>query len=46
MSKKPSPSRIKFKAERKERRAKDPVVQAKALEWYKLRVSQSNARKN
>lgn len=33
MSKKPSPSRIKFKAERAARRAADPVVQAKARAW-------------
>ena len=42
MSRKPSPSRIKFKAERAARREKDPVVIAKAVQWYKLRNSQKN----
>ncbi len=37
MSKKASPSRIKFKAERAAKRAVDPVVQAKAAQWGKLR---------
>lgn len=33
MGSKSSPARIKFKAERKERRKKDPVVQEKAKLW-------------
>ena len=37
MSKKPSPSRIKFKAERKNRRANDPNIQAKAARWAEQR---------
>jgi len=37
MSKKPSPSRIKFKAERKNRRANDPNIQAKARLWAEQR---------
>lgn len=37
MSRKPSPSRIKFKADRKAKRLLDPIVQAKAARWAQLR---------
>ena len=37
MSRKPSPSRIKFKAERKAKRLLDPVIQDKARMWAKVR---------
>lgn len=43
MGNKLSPSRIKFKAERKARREKDPVVQEKARKWAELRGKQNGS---
>jgi len=40
MSRKPSPSRIRFKAERKTRRANDPIIQAKARNHAKQKDTQ------
>jgi hypothetical protein len=40
MSRKPSPSKLRLRAERRAKRLLDPIVQAKALEWAKRRESE------
>lgn len=41
MGKKPSPSRIKFRAQRKAKRQADPIVQAKAAQWRESRKEEN-----
>ena len=44
MSNKPSPSRIKFKADRKAKRLLDPIVQEKARRWAKIKEANNDNR--